>query len=724
MSGRTSDTLSFVATCGRGLEGALARELTALGASAVEERMAAVGFRGGQELGYRACLWSRVASRVLLPVAEGPVVKADDLYELAKGVRWEDHLPARATFAVDAAGRHAAFRDTRFAALRVKDAVVDRLRDRRGERPDVDAARPDLALRVRLDEGRAYVSLDLAGEGLHVRGYRTEAGEAPLRETVAAGLLVLAGWPALAAEGRPLVDPFCGSGTLLIEAAWMALDRAPGLDRARWGFAGWAGHEAHRWDALVAEARERASRGRITEGLLYGSDVDVAVLNTAVANSRRAGVAEHLTLEHVALADRVAPPCPDGEPRGLVVTNPPYGERLGAGDDLPLLYATLGDVLKRRFPGWRAHVLVGDRELEKKVGLRPRSRTLIFNGSIECRLLEIPVNAQPVAEKAPSWRHKGPSDEELSAFSNRLAKVWRERKKWAAREGTTAFRVYDADLPDFALAIDRYADAVHVQEYAAPASVDPEKAALRLAAALEVMPGVLEVPKDAVFLKVRQRQKGHAQYERQSDDRARRIVVEDGLKLEVNLSDYLDTGLFLDHRLLRRRLRAEAAGKSFLNLFAYTGTATVHAAAGDAASTLSIDLSNTYLDWAERNLARNDVPRGRHELLRADCLKWLGEETARYDLILLAPPTFSTSKSMEQTLDVQRDHVALLRATLRRLAPKGTLYFSVNQRRFKLDQDALAAIGGLEVVDVTDLTRPHDFARNPRIHRTWRLRRS
>jgi len=721
MSGRVAETYAFVATCGRGLEGALARELTALGAEAVEERVAAVGFRGGLEAGYRAVLWSRVASRVLLPLTEGPVVQADDLYELAKAVRWEEHLPAGKTFAIDAAGRHPAFRDTRFAALRVKDAVVDRLRDRRGERPNVDAAAPDVALRVRLEQTRAYISLDLAGEGLHLRGYRTEAGEAPLRETVAAGLLILADWPRLAAAGAPLVDPFCGSGTILIEAAWMAADRAPGLDRKRWGFTGWAGHERERWDLVVAEARERAARGKVGEGLLFGSDTDVAVLNTAYANTRRAGVQDRILLEHVALADRMAPPCPaGGDPCGLVVTNPPYGERLGAGDDLPALYASLGDTLKRRFPGWRAHVLVGDRELEKKVGLRPRSRTLVFNGALECRLLEIPISAAPVAAGAPSWRHKGPSDDELSAFRNRLAKVWKERKKWAAREGTTAFRVYDADLPDFSLAIDRYGDAVHVQEYAAPSSVDPEKAALRLAAALDVIPGVLEVPKEDVFLKVRRRQKGHAQYERQSDDRARRLVVEDGLRFEVNLSDYLDTGLFLDHRLLRRRLRAEAAGKQFLNLFSYTGTATVHAAMGDAAGTLSIDLSNTYLDWAERNLALNPVPRGRHELLRADCLKWLGEETRRWDLILLAPPTFSTSKSMDETLDVQRDHVELLRATLRRLAPKGTLYFSVNQRRFKLDEEQLT---GLEIVDVTAETQPHDFARNPRIHRTWRIRR-
>lgn len=720
MTGRVAETHAFVATCGRGLEGALARELTALGVESVEERMAAVGFRGTIEAGYRAVLWSRVASRVLLPLTEGPVVKADDIYELALAVRWEDHLPAGKTFAIDAAGRHQAFRDTRFAALRVKDAVVDRLRDRRGERPNVDPAAPDVALRVRLEQTRAFISLDLAGEGLHLRGYRTEAGEAPLRETVAAGLLILADWPRLAAEGFPLVDPFCGSGTILIEAAWMAADRAPGLDRRRWGFTGWAGHEPQRWDTIVAEARERAALGKVGEGLLFGSDTDVSVLNTAYANARRAGVLDRILLEHVALADRLAPPSPEGDPCGLVVTNPPYGERLGAGDDLPALYASLGDTLKRRFPGWRAHVLVGDRELEKKVGLRPRSRTLIFNGALECRLLEIPISAAPVAAGAPSWRHKGPSDDELSAFRNRLAKVWKERKKWAAREGTTAFRVYDADLPDFSLAIDRYADAVHVQEYAAPSSVDPEKAALRLAAALEIVPGVLEVPKENVFLKIRRRQKGHAQYERQSDDRARRIVVEDGLKFEVNLSDYLDTGLFLDHRLLRRRLRAEAAGKQFLNLFSYTGTATVHAAAGDAAGTLSIDLSNTYLDWAERNLRLNNVPTGRHELLRADCLTWLYNETRCWDLILLAPPTFSTSKSMDQTFDVQRDHVELLHATLRRLAPKGTLYFSINQRRFKLDEPELP---GLEIVDVTPETQPHDFARNPRIHRTWRIRR-
>ncbi len=282
-------------------------------------------------------------------------------------------------------------------------------------------------------------------------------------------------------------------------------------------------------------------------------------------------------------------------------------------------------------------------------------------------------------------------------FANRLRKNLKQLGKWAERENICCYRLYDADMPEYALAIDLYQGAArwaHVQEYAAPKSIDPDKASERLKEALSAIPGVLDIPAEQIFLKVRQRQKGSAQYERLAERGEFHEVQEDGLKLLVNFTDYLDTGLFLDHRLTRRMLRELAKDKRFLNLFGYTGTATVHAAVG-ARATTTVDMSRTYLDWARRNLALNGFEGQQHELIQADVLVWLEEEAERrYDLIFLDPPTFSTSKRMQDTLDVQRDHVALIRAAARLLSPDGTLIFSTNFRRFRLDRDGTGGVCG------------------------------
>ena len=270
------------------------------------------------------------------------------------------------------------------------------------------------------------------------------------------------------------------------------------------------------------------------------------------------------------------------------------------------------------------------------------------------------------------------------------------------------------------MAIDRYEDRIHVQEYEAPATVDPQRAAERLRAALAVIPEVLDVPPAHVALKVRRRQRGSAQYERQAETGELHEVHEGGLRFLVSLTDYLDTGLFLDHRPTRVLIRSLAEGRDVLNLFGYTGAAAVYAAAGGARSTTTIDLSRTYLDWARRNLELNAFPEARHHLVRDDCLAWLEEHGRpdRFGLIFLDPPTFSTSKGMTTTLDVQRDHVALILNAARLLTPDGILLFSTNRRRFVLDRRALPR---LAVQDITAETIPRDFARHPRVHQCWRM---
>jgi 23S rRNA (guanine2445-N2)-methyltransferase / 23S rRNA (guanine2069-N7)-methyltransferase len=285
--------------------------------------------------------------------------------------------------------------------------------------------------------------------------------------------------------------------------------------------------------------------------------------------------------------------------------------------------------------------------------------------------------------------------------------------------------VYDADMPEYAFAIDLYGREsrhVYVQEYAAPKSVNQESARERRREALAVLPEVLSVPLPHVHTRVRKPQKGADQYEKRDSAAERHAVQEGGLKFWVNFRDYLDTGLFLDHRIVREMLRAWAKDADFLNLFCYTGSATVYAAAGGARSTVGVDLSNTYLDWAHENLLLNGFRGDNHELYRADCLAWLEEHEsagARFDLIFLDPPTFSNSKRMDGVLDVQRDHVGMIRRSVKLLRPAGRLVFSTNYTRFKLDE---AALGDLAIEDISAATVPKDFERHARIHKCFVVR--
>jgi 23S rRNA (guanine2445-N2)-methyltransferase / 23S rRNA (guanine2069-N7)-methyltransferase len=700
----------FFATAPRGIEPLLVDELRALGADGARETRAGVAFTGDLAVAYRACLWSRLANRVLLVLARFPAPTPEALYAGVAAIDWSAHLDPGGTLAVDANVSGSAITHSQFAALKVKDAVVDQFRARTGSRPSVDTARPDLRLNLYILRDEATLSLDLAGESLHRRGYRSEGREAPLKENLAAAILLRAGWPAVAAEGGAFVDPMCGSGTLPIEAALMAGDVAPCFARTYYGFLRWRGHEAETWARLVAEARERreAGRQRLVALTIRGYDCDRGAIHAAQANARRAGVAEALHFE----ARELSACKPEG-PHGLVVVNPPYGERLGEDATLPALYSSLGSALKKCHPGWRAAVFTGNPELGRLLGLRAHKLHTLYNGPIECKLLHIEIPQEPVAAVAHG---------DVEAFSNRLRKNLRHFGRWARRDGIGAWRVYDADLHDYNFAIDVYESDrryVHVQEYEAPASVDPRLAARRLASALDVIPAVLEVSPAQLFYKRRRKQKGGAQYEKHGEGGEFHEIREGPCRLLVNFTDYLDTGLFLDHRLTRAMVGELARGKRFLNLFGYTGTATVHAALGGATATTTVDMSRTYLDWARRNLELNGIRGRQHELVQTDVVQWLKEARgARYGLIFLDPPTFSRSKRMEGTLDIQRDHVALIRDCVRLLEPGGVLVFSTNLRRFKLEREALAE---LEIRDITRATLPRDFERNPRIHQCFRI---
>ncbi|HSW12423.1 MAG TPA: bifunctional 23S rRNA (guanine(2069)-N(7))-methyltransferase RlmK/23S rRNA (guanine(2445)-N(2))-methyltransferase RlmL [Solimonas sp.] len=728
-------------TAPRGVEPLLAEELKRFGAEEVKERIGGVAASGDVAVAYRACLWSRLASRVLMPLSNFPLTGTDSLYSAARAIAWDDLFTASHRFAIEVAGNSAVVTHTHYAALKVKDAIVDHFRDTVGQRPDVDTDNPDIRIHLHLDKENATLSLDLAGDSLHRRGYRLRGVEAPLKENLAAAILVRAGWPELAAQGAPLVDPMCGSGTLVIEAAWMAADVAPGLMRERWGFEAWLDHKPKVWADLHAEAVQRRSDGMAKLPPLAGSDIDLGALKSARMNGAQAGLTGKIDwTQRDALEAR-----PIGTQPGLVITNPPYGERLGAEGEIIKLYSLFGMSLKQHFPGWKAGVFTSRADLGPRLGLRAGRMYSLYNGALQAKLLNFDIHVAP-----ETARPRGGEE-----YANRLRKNQRHLAKWAKRTGVDNYRIYDADLPDYAVAVDLYqADEqlhVHVQEYTAPKTVDPVKAEIHLREALAHTSEILEVPASLMHFKMRKAQKGTAQYEKHDEIGRFHEITEHGCKLRVNFEDYLDTGLFLDHRPIRRRIQQEAAGARFLNLFCYTGAATVHAAVGGASQTVSIDLSNTYLDWAAENLRLNGYDsqqsgtlrdrreqrtpqrqgagpwRARqppvHELVRADCMAWLKiaatRPQQRYDLIFCDPPTFSNSKKMEGILDIQRDHVDMIRSCAALLAPDGVLYFSTNRRGFKLDE---AALEGLQIKDITAQTLDEDFKRPPPAHRCWQIR--
>lgn len=719
------------ATCAKGLEYLLRDELRALGADDAREALAGVHFSGPLELAYRACLWSRLASRVLLQLAEFDAVDAEALYAGVRTIDWAMHIPEGGTFAIDAVGGGAALKHTQFIALRAKDAIVDQFRERTGARPDVDVERPSIRINVRVHRGRASLSLDLAGTPLHRRGWRQGTGEAPLKENLACAMLLRAGWPAIAANGGALVDPMCGAGTLLIEGALMAADCAPGLKRDYFGFLGWRGHDAPAWQALVDEAQARATAGlRALKAVFFGSDHDPGVLNEAKRNAQAAGVAGFVQLARQS-AEHLHRPAGCDTP-GLVITNPPYGERIGERANLGALYHAFGARLRSEFNNWHAAVIVADDELGHALGLRAEKRYLLYNGALECRLLLFDLT-----ETAPRERVERPLSEGGQAVANRIGKNQRHLRKRLEREGISCWRVYDADIPEYAAAIDVYTavgvdtDAVprandpfpqtwlHVQEYAPPRDIPENVARDRLRDLVHAVGVALEVPRERIAVKTRYKAKGGSKYGR-LDQRAEFLIVEEsGLKLRVNLFDYLDTGLFLDHRPARLRVRELARGKHFLNLFCYTASASVHAAAGGAATTTSVDLSTTYLEWASRNFTLNGFGGERHQLVQADAIEWLRHDRELYDLVFVDPPTFSNSKRADD-FDVQRDHAEMLRLCAARLAPGGLIIFSNNLRRFSLDEAVRAAF---DVRDISAATIPFDFSRNARIHVCYELRR-
>lgn len=756
------------ATTPKAMEDILTDELRSLGAANIKATIAGAFFEGDLQMAYRVCLWSRIANRILLQLSVFKVTSQDDLYQGVKKINWFDHLQADGSFAVTFNAKNStAIINTHFGALKTKDAIVDQMRAKFEKRPNIDKDQPDIRINVNLNGETAVLSLDLSGESLHRRGYRDTTIEAPIKENLAAALLTRSRWPDIAKQGGSLIDPMCGSGTLLVEGAMIAADYAPGLLREYYGFFGWKRHDPECWQKLLVEAEKRKYVGLTKLPVITGFDKDRRNINAAITHIANAGLTNKIHLECRDISD--AAPASNWQP-GLVICNPPYGERLGDEQETAALYQKFGDSLKAHFIGWQAAVIISNPELGFRLGIRSQKPITFFNGALECKMLRMKIeentffipkpksdeerikqiteatviqqqliNVEKSDVKGAAKKQglntpsivNGDDDKECDlvtlSLSNRLQKNIKKLSAWKKRNNINCYRLYDADLPEYAVAIDVYTGKetwVNVQEYEPPKSIDSHKATQRLAEVLTTIPQVLNITPDHVFLKIRRKQKNTDQYQKLSDNRHFHVISENGCQLLVNFEDYLDTGLFLDHRPMRVFIQQQAQDKRFLNLFAYTGTATVHAAVGGAKATTTVDMSKTYLDWAKANMALNKTV-GVHEYIQADCLEWLATEAKQthprqYDLIFLDPPTFSNSKRMTGVFDVQQNHVEIIQQAVNLLASNGVLYFSTNFRRFSLDTQALTM---LKIENITAKTIPEDFSRDPKIHYCWRIQK-
>ncbi|ADZ91794.1 bifunctional 23S rRNA (guanine(2069)-N(7))-methyltransferase RlmK/23S rRNA (guanine(2445)-N(2))-methyltransferase RlmL [Marinomonas mediterranea] len=704
-----SATFSIELTCPIGLENVLENELHELGLTNTRLGEAQVKLTCDLRGIYLACLWSRVATRVMLPLTHFNMDSADDLYQGVKSIEWSDHLSVHSTIAIDCHGTNKEIRNTQFGALKTKDAIADYFVEKSGQRPNVEKQQPDVRIAVRVKREKVTVSLDLSGDSLHKRGYRQQGGMAPLKENLAAGMLLRAGW-SKNSQFSQLVDPMCGSGTFLVEAALISLNIAPGLRRQYWGFKGWKQHDHRLWQQLQDFAKnERVSVDDLTV-TFQGTDREQKAIAAARENIKRAGLTGIVEVSLSAFQEH------DFSWQGstpLVIVNPPYGERLGDEMALISLYSQLGYWVTENALGGVCALLTSNDQLARQVPIRPEKHTRILNGGLECRFYLFPVVEGSIKR---GDRQQAVMSQGAQMFANRLQKNVKKFKKWLAADKVSCYRVYDADMPEYAVAIDMYDDWAHVQEYQAPKSVDEEKARVRLMEIVTAIPSALNIPETNVVVKHRQRQSGKQQYEKVATSQHEMIVQEHGCDFIVNLKDYLDTGLFLDHRPVRKYIQDNANGVRFLNLFCYTASASVHAGQGGARSTLSVDMSNTYVDWARRNIELNEFSDRDHGVVRADCFEWLRKSTNEFDFIFMDPPTFSNSKKMSNVLDIQRDHVELIDLAMARLSDGGQLVFSNNYRRFVLDSELSERY---VVKDITAQTLDPDFQRNNRIHQCW-----
>jgi 23S rRNA (guanine2445-N2)-methyltransferase / 23S rRNA (guanine2069-N7)-methyltransferase len=745
----------LVAACAFGLEAIVRRELQGLGIEASIDEPGRIHFRGTRETICQTNIWLRTADRVLIRVAQFPAADFDALFETVRGLPWGEFLPLDAAFPVTGRSIKSTLSSVPACQRAVKRAIVDALRrDHHSETlPETGA---EHKVDVALLKDTATITIDTTGRSLHRRGYRTQVSLAPLKETLAAALVMLSYWK----PGRPLIDPFCGSGTIPIEAARLGRNMAPGIDRE---FAAQAWEEFPK--DLWADARQQARDVQLPalEEKLLGMDIDGRVLQLARENAARASVADDIHFQTGAMVRLTS-----RRRFGCLITNPPYGQRID-DRELEQTYRSIPEVLAK-LPTWSHYFLTAYPGFERIVGRQADRRRKLYNGRIECTYFQF-QGPKPVVDRSnpdhaaadsaatgpaatvASGERDGASDsdgddagggkipatrpyvhalgpaafgqlteqaqQQAELFAARLRKRAKHLRRWPTKRGITCYRLYERDVPEIPLVVDRYEDHLHISEYERPHDRDPAQHSNWLDLMARTAAQELQIPKLNVHLKRRRRQRGKTQHEKVDQTGAMTEVGEGGLRFLVNLDDYVDTGLFLDHRTTRQMVREAAHDATFLNLFSYTGSFTVYAAAGGARRTVSVDLSSAYRDWARQNMRLNGFSGDEHRFVASDVGSFIREHAAgeMYDLVVVDPPTFSNSKRTDHDWNLQTDCMPLLQDLLPLVRKGGMIFFSNNFRRFKFDPSELPAS---EVHEISKQTVPEDF-RNRRIHRCWRI---
>lgn len=720
----------FFATCASNQQDILEHEIKALGVENTNITSGGVEFEADLKVAYEFCLYTRVASKLMLALFEDDdVLDADELYESAVQIPWEEWLNPEKTFAISQTVKDCRWlKNGHFAAIRLKDAIVDRIRDKfEGNRPNVDKDNPDIAFHIHVRGNCVSYLIDFSGRSLHKRGYRKSFIEAVMRETLAATLLKRSDFRRILEseeeleEIPTLLDPFCGAGTVLIEAALWASNVAPGLiDSERFAFLKLPIHQEEIWNEVVEKAIKEEEKGSEKQFKFYGWDIDAKAIAVAKENAQAAGVADKIEFEVKDFTKITQEDVPSE--KGYIVTDPPYGIRL-ENQSIEYLYTSIGKQLNELFGGWNVSILCGEKELLSFINMKPNRTNSVLNGGIPCQIAHYYVfseeERQEMIQKAiekKQQRLSEPLSPGAQMVYNRLVKNLKTLQPLMEKENVTNYRIYDADMPEYSAAIDYYdGKYINLQEYAAPASIPEEDVQKRLEEMIYATERATGVDIDQIHVKSRTVQKGTNQYQKLGSKNRFFIIKENGAKYLVNFQDYLDTGIFLDHRPVRKMIKEKSKDARFLNLFCYTGTATVQAALGGALSTVSVDASSTYLDWAQNNMELNGFKGMNQFYYKSDCMDFLYNTYDKYDLIFCDPPTFSNSKSRD-VFDVQRDHKRLIHLCMRHLDKNGMLIFSNNYKKFILDDFIYQ---DYDVKEITEETIGDDFERNTKIHKCF-----
>ncbi|QFQ32533.1 bifunctional 23S rRNA (guanine(2069)-N(7))-methyltransferase RlmK/23S rRNA (guanine(2445)-N(2))-methyltransferase RlmL [Buchnera aphidicola (Aphis fabae)] len=674
-----------------GCEKLLESELIFLGAKNLNITKGGIYYEAEDVLLYKSLIWSRIASRIFICIKKFIIKNNNDLYIHTYQINWDKILYLNKTFLVKFKGNNNIIRNSLFGALTIKDAIVDQFYKQYSMRPNINLITPDIRIQAILNHNTIDIMLDLSGQSLNKRGYRKFSNTTPIKENLSAAIVLSSAW----IKNSPLIDPMCGSGTLLIEAAMIYSDRAPGLKRTRWGFQSWKGYNKFLWNTVLNEANKKFET-KIKEckkNLFIGYDCNNKIIEQAKENAFNANVLDIIQFSTSNLND-LNNPYKEKE-IGTLLINPPYGERENTENALVSLYIHMGYIFKKYFENWKLSIFTASEFLSNFLQMQAYEKLFFKNGPLNCFLKNYKIFSEILNQKN-------------TEYENRLKKNIQKLKKWNDFKKIECFRIYDRDIPNYNIVVDVYKKWLIIQEYESPKIINTHYAYKRLCHAIYYTKEILSIPIDNIVFKIRKKQKNKSQYQKLFNSNKFFIVQEYYAKLLINLTDYLDTGLFLEHRRIRKLINTMSYGKDFLNLFAYTGSASVYAGLGGAKTTTTIDISKTYIQWSIKNMSINNLIGKQHSFIQSNCLEWIKSNYQTFDLIFLNPPTFSNSKKMKKIFELKKDYLDLINSLKKNLRKNGYIIFSSSTNNFQINFDEVNKMQ-LYVKNITHLVQSKDF---------------